>query len=146
VLRLLRGAQTIDDLVQAVARTRGRNITLLDSETDPDGFSGLWIATATADYIAYDARASAASRDAIICHELAHMLLGHDAEDNSAQIAELFAPHLSPALVRRFLSRHGYENRIEAEAESLGTLMAAELARRAERLAVRHDDVSQRLR
>ena len=139
----------VDDLLEAVGRARGRPIRLLSFEVSSDSPSGVWIATAKTDYVAHPADASSAERSAIICHELAHMFLGHRPEqafDHLSQLAVAVAPSLDPEVARRFLSRHGYSDDVEADAEQLGTELVTKLNRNAQSAALRKDAVSDRLR
>lgn len=148
-LRLVPVNGTVDDLVATVGQERGRPLSLLATELRPEAPSGMWIATDRADYIVYPADASSAERAAVICHELAHMLLGHQPEariDQVSQLARTVAPSLDPDVARRFLERHGYAEQVEADAERLATLLVTQLARNAEAIAVRRDAVSDRLR
>ena len=135
--RLIPASGDLTGFVDAVARSRGRPIVLLGAAFEADAPSGVWIVTELRDYIAYPSDASAARRAAIVCHEVAHMLLGHDPPAGTGGLASLAAaaaPTLDPDVAARFLARHGYACGEEADAEGLGTRLAAELARR-ERLA-----------
>jgi hypothetical protein len=139
----------VDDFVKAVSVDRCRPVRLLPFDLGADAPSGMWITTEQADYVVYPADASSAERTAIICHELAHMLLRHQpegGEERLSQMAELVAPGVDPAVARRILARHGYADLVEAEAEHLATLLVTQLARRAETHAMRADAVSDRLR
>lgn len=56
--------------------------------------------------VIFPADASAVERTAVICHELAHMLLSHQPEacaDRLSQMAALVAPSIDPAIARGFL-------------------------------------------
>jgi hypothetical protein len=148
-LRLVPANGAIDDLVAAVGQERGRPLSLLAAELGPMAPTGMWVATDHADYIVYPADASSAERAAVICHELAHMLLGHQPEaqmDRVSQMARTVAPSIDPDVARRILQRHGYAEQVEADAERLATVLVTKLARNAEAIAVRRDAVSERLR
>lgn len=122
---------------------------MLPFDLDAGSPSGLWIATAQADYIVFPADASASERTAIICHELAHMLLDHRPEaevDRLAQLVAMVAPTVDPTVAGRFLTRHGYADGAEAEAEQLATVLVTQLSRNAQTEALRSDAVSDRLR
>jgi hypothetical protein len=139
----------VDELVANVSGLRGRPVQLLPFDVGPGCPSGLWIATDRADYVVFPADASSAERTAIICHELAHMLLNHQPQakaERLSQMAELVAPDVDPGVARRFLGRHGYLEVVEAEAEHLATVLVTRLARSSEAYAVRRDAVSDRLR
>lgn len=148
-MRLVPISGLVDDFVLAVDQDRSRPIHLLPHDLGRDSPSGMWIATAVQDYVVFAADASSSERTAIICHEVAHMVLGHQAGavlDRAAQIVEVVAPHVDSATAQRFLARHGYAEAMEADAEELATLLVARLARNADALAVRCDPVSDRLR
>lgn len=133
------GGGDLTDLVARVAQTRGRPVHLMPAKLGPEAPSGFWLATATADYIAYPDDAPPTRRAAIVCHEVAHMLLEHDLSDPDPEaLAGLTAPVLDPAVAARFLRRHSYATRDEREAELLGTRLMAALTYRAD--AARADD------
>lgn len=120
-------------LLSRLADQRGRPITLSHWQADPASPSGLWVALTDRDHIIVAADAPPAREAAIICHELGHMLLGHEGPSapTGAHLRAEAAPDISPDVAARFLARHGYENALEREAETFGTLLAAEVARRA---------------
>jgi hypothetical protein len=139
----------VDDLIRSVSVERHRAIRLFTEDLGPYEPSGFWIATQRHDWIVVPKRIGAAQRTAIICHELAHMLLGHMPLGSDADLDELVrlvAPHVDPAIAKRFLARFSYADDLEAEAEALGTLLVTKLAYRAERLRMMRDAVSDRLR
>ncbi len=147
--RLVGTSGSVDDLVGAVGRERGRQIRLLTYPLGAGEPSGIWIGTGSADYVAYPVDASSAERSAIICHEIAHMLLDHRPEqtaDHLSRLAAEVAPSLDPAVARRFLARHGYAEDVEADAEQLGTELVTKLNQNAQAAALRRDAVSDRLR
>ena len=63
-----------------------------------------------------------------------------------SQLTALVAPNMDPAVARQFLTRHGYTDSAEAEAEQLATVLVTQLTRNAEAHALRADPVSDRLR
>ena len=135
--RFIPASGDLTEFVEALARSRGRPTVLLGVAFDAEAPSGVWIVTDKRDYIAYPNDASAARKAAIVCHEVAHMLLGHDpppGTEGLLSLAASAAPTLDPAVAIRLLARHCYASEQEADAEGLGTRLAAELARR-ERLA-----------
>ncbi|WP_162562076.1 ImmA/IrrE family metallo-endopeptidase [Salinispora vitiensis] len=46
-------------------------------DTTATGVCGLWVTTATKDYIAFERQTSPAHQDHIVLHELGHILCGH---------------------------------------------------------------------
>ena len=75
---------------------------------------------------------------------------GDDPDREGLVDTRAIAPSVSPAVAARFLTREGYPDEIESDAEALGTLIAAELVARADagsRAATQtQDHVSARLR
>lgn len=127
---LLPASGDLDELVARVATSRSRTITLMPICLPEDAPSGLWIATGARDYIVYPDDADAQWRSGIVCHEIAHMLLGHDPRPGTSDLGGLVAaaaPSIDPQVAARFLHRHGYADAVEADAENLGTRLAAEL-------------------
>lgn len=148
-VRMVPASGLVDDLVAAVSREQNRAVHLLPADLGPEAPTGMWISTDQAEYIVFPADASSAERAAVICHELAHMLLGHQPEaqvDRLSQMATTVAPSIDSEVAHRFLRRHGYVEKVEAEAERLATVLVTQLARNAESNAVRQDTVSDRLR
>lgn len=134
-------------LLVNVSRHRGRPLTLMAHDLgSATGLSGLWLATATSDYIVIDASASPSRQAIAVSHEVAHMLLEHRGELTTIDIGRGLAPDLNPGLVARFLARHGYATLDEREAEELATAIVMERERR-ERLAPPGvDSIAARLR
>lgn len=131
--KLVPATGDLDEFVTRVAGRRDRPITLLPVVVENDQPFGVWIATANRDYIAYPAATSRISRSAVVCHELAHMLLGHAPQPGSAassSLASSLATSIDPSIAARFLRRHHYADVQEDAAEWLGTLFALELSKR----------------
>lgn len=139
----------VDDFVAAVSTQRGRRIAVLGCFMPDDGPSGYWAPTPDVDYILHADSITAEHRETVVCHEIAHMVLGHEAREGLMDTRAL-APSISPEVAARFLTREGYPDEIEADAEMLATLIAAELVARADagsRAATQtQDHVSARLR
>lgn len=147
--RLMPSSGKVDDLAESLAADQGRSIRMLTEDLGPREPSGMWIATEKADWIVVPNGVGSAQRTAIICHELAHILLGHTpigAEADLDALVSLVAPDLAPAVARQMLARYWYADDLEAEAEALGTLLVTKLVHRAERLRMTDDAVSDRLR
>lgn len=148
--KLMPRSGLVDDLVEAIAADRGRPIRMMSEDLGPEDPFGLWIPRSQADWIIVPNGIGAAQRTAIVCHELSHILLGHSpmpygVADVDALVGQI-APDVDPSVARRFLARSWYDDDLEAEAESLGTILAAKLAQRREHRRVTHDAVSDRLR
>jgi len=140
---------SVDDFVAAVSAQRGRRIAVLGCSMPDDGPSGYWAPTPDVDYILHADSITAEHREAVVCHEIAHMVLGHEAREGLMDTRAI-APSISPEVAARFLTREGYSDEIEADAEMLATLIAAELVARADAgsraAAQTQDHVSARLR
>lgn len=146
---LLPPTGNLAEFVALVGQSRRRPITQLPIALSNDQPSGLWIATAERDYIAYPATASVTRRVAITCHELAHMLLGHapqQDDDGLARMVSSLVTHVDPKVAARILHRHHYAEDVEAAAEGLGTLFTLELSKRETASRARRDRVYDRLR
>lgn len=139
----------VDDLVREISQRRDRPIRVIEEDLGPNEPSGLWIATERNDWIVVPTGIGSAQRRAIICHELAHILLEHEplgSPEAVDELASLIAPHIALEVARRFLTRFSYADDLEAEAEELGTVLVTKLLQRATILRVVHDGVSDRLR
>ena len=118
---------SIDGFTANLAGDRGRQIHLIPwplAQID-EGLSGMWIPTVRADYVFHDDRATPSRREAIIGHELGHLVLDHAArlEDAPDDLLRALAPSTSPELARRILtrSRTTYGDAEEAIAETFAT-------------------------
>ena len=143
--RLLPDSGAVEDLVDALSRRRDRRMYLLEVPLQGGAPSGAWMPLDGADYLLYPESASPTRRDAVICHELAHILLAHDpalhASLSTAALSAI-APSVSPAAARAVLYRTGYTTSEEAAAEFVGTLLAAGLH---ERRQIRKWETSSRI-
>lgn len=119
----------VDVLVARLAHARNRPMHLIPWRfpVAADRPTGLWLPSAQADYIFYDADATPTQRQQIIGHELAHVLLDHTPrlQDAPDELLATLAPAVNSALARRVLGRGrtGYAERDEAIAEEFGTTL-----------------------
>jgi hypothetical protein len=119
---------SVDALRSHISDLRGRPIRLLELDlSDAVAPCGLWIATATTDYVCVDQAASVPLRQHIILHELSHILCGHQGILGPDHIKQFNL--LDPAVVRRVLERSAYDDAEEREAE----LLASEIGSRVDR-------------
>lgn len=120
----------VDEFVASLAASRSRKLRVLEVDLTENSPSGAWIPTERCDYFLVPSGASPSRRRAVLCHEAAHVLLGHDpalhASLTQASLLSL-APSLSVAVSSRLIQRTGYRNAQEAAAEHVGTLLAARL-------------------
>lgn len=130
-----------ESLVANVSRWLERDIKVVTIPL-PVGLSGVWTSTDSQELIALDAASSELRRRVALCHELAHMVLGHgDADPEGDDEPELdllrgALPDLDPRLIKQALFRSGCNlgNPIqEREAEAYATRLFSHLegARRA---------------
>lgn len=112
----------VRELCERLARRRGRRIELMSYPLPVPGVFGLWIGTATADYILYQQETTPAHQDHIILHEIGHIISGHDGGGADELWGQVFG-ELPPGTVRRALRREGYGPAIEREAEMVATVI-----------------------
>lgn len=120
-----------DSLVSNVQRLLGREIAVVNAPL-PVGLSGIWTSTLDREIIMLDAASSELRRRVALCHEVAHMVLGHgddessdDAEDelDLGTLSEAL-PDLDPRLIKQALYRSGCDlgdPALELEAEIYAT-------------------------
>lgn len=122
----------VEDLLDNLSRKRDREMTILTAPlTSP--VSGLLIATEKADYVVVGDEASPERQVAIVCHEVAHLLLGHDDKESlsSGLIESGLLQRLNPELVRSVVAgRHAYAHTVELDAETVATHISIQLRRR----------------
>ena len=123
----------LDGMLTALAAWRQRPIVVLDHpfDTGADPTNGVCVPTEIADYIFVDALTTPTRRAATICHEVAHLLLGHAGDIDL--VRDVAAPDLDPRLIERMLARHSYDSVEENNAETMATRLVAEHRRRAGR-------------
>lgn len=130
-------------LIRNLADLRGKEIVLLQQALPPGSPSGMWVSLAHRDYVVVPHDAPHSRLTAIVCHEVAHIALGH--VGSLMMHTSSIAPDIDVEVAARFLGRHGYDAQQERDAERLGTKLAAESAKRA-RLTTKADFVTDRLR
>ncbi len=120
---LLPASGEVADLLENLSLNRGRPLTLLTEDLG-SARSGLLISTEAADYIVVSSSTSPERTAAIVCHEVAHALLGHA---HTADLADSLMDSglvtgLDEDLVRSVVAaRDTYEKGSESDAELLGT-------------------------
>lgn len=110
-------------LCERLAQRRGRPIRLMPYALPVPGVFGLWVGTASTDYILYQNATTPAHQDHIILHEVGHIISGHSSNDDDDDIWRQLFPDLPPDLVRRALRRDGYGPDYEREAEMVATVI-----------------------
>lgn len=133
LIQLMPTDGSIDGLVTAVGRLRGRPIDVISAPLGSRSRAGFWVAGTDRDYLVHAASASAEERQRTICHELAHLLLGHALGPGPA------ASGARSPMPTTLLTRHGYSPVQEAEADRMARLITtlASVRRRARRRARR---------
>jgi len=119
---LLPDPWSVDEFVALVAGDRSRPIRLLPHDLTTGDATGYALRRRNEDVIVVPIKAVGARRDAIICHELAHIVLDHAPllADDTAFVS-ILAPNCSPELIARFVQRDGYDTDDERAAEALAT-------------------------
>lgn len=148
-LRLMPADGDLDAFVAAVADHRGRPIMIRAWPYAADEPSGYLYGLDEHDIVVMDAVASPSQRAGVLCHELAHLVLGHQGSAADSRLVEaLLGPDLnhSARLRTGLLLRHDFEAGIEADAEMLGTILVAETRRRARRADLDADPMGMRVR
>ncbi|MEV5281261.1 hypothetical protein [Streptomyces sp. NPDC051994] len=115
---------TTQRFLDNLAHGRGRPIVVLPLPgiSGVGAPSGLWIATASTDYVCHEQKTSPLHQQQIILHECAHMLFGHRTVADP-EGTERLLPDLGPSLIRRALARSAYDSQQEAEAETLASML-----------------------
>ena len=145
--RLMPRDGDVDVWLRNLSEHRHRPIkaTVGDLSGSP-GLSGMCVIRDDGDYIILDASASPTRRLVFLCHEVAHLLLGHEGEVASSDFVARATPDLSPGLRTRVVTRHEHDSPEEQAAEELATLLSLEHARRQRAQELRSNAVSARLR
>jgi hypothetical protein len=137
---LLRLARTLpipvpwdrDQFVENMARLRGRPIRLIPTPTPavPGSPCGLWLKRDTDDVVVHEVGTSEYHMDQIVCHEIGHMVLGHDRPRISgptiashSELCTTLLPDLDPATVRGVLGRTDYGDAQERDAEMFASML-----------------------
>lgn len=122
----------VEDLLAAVSESRGRPMTMIVAPL-ASSVSGVLISTEQADYVAVSTDASPERQCAIVCHEVAHALLGHGQDHSlgSSLVQTGLLQGLDPELVRSVVAaRQAYEETAETDAETVATYISVGLRRR----------------
>lgn len=114
---------SLDALVSGVSQRVGHPIVLIGTEL-ADGYSGMWYGYSDYDEIHFPKSAPDITKKAAICHELAHIMLGHRPENSLSLGGDVFK-HVDPTKVTalRVMHRSVYDAPIEHDAELLATML-----------------------
>jgi hypothetical protein len=117
---------TFDQLVGAVQRRRRRRLRIVELADlgDHDGLCAVWLMTDDEDLVLHAHSDSALHRQQFVLHELAHMILGHDFDDDPDG-PDFLLPDIPPKTRRRLLRRQDPDTAEEVIAETLADHLAA---------------------
>ncbi|SNR52430.1 hypothetical protein SAMN06265360_108163 [Haloechinothrix alba] len=114
----------LDRFCASLSERTGRPIRLLALELSPPGPCGMWLCTATTDYVIYQSATDPLHQEHIVLHELSHIACAHSATSVlRADTAERLLPHLDGDMVHSVLSRSHYTQEQELEAELMASLI-----------------------
>lgn len=113
----------VESLCERLGDFRGRPVRLVPHRMSASGPSGLWLATASRDYIVFQSGTSEMHRDHIVLHEVGHILAGHTSQDADVQQWQASMPDLSADMILRALARTCYDAQREREAELIATIL-----------------------
>ncbi len=110
------GLESVRERVQEV---RGRRVQLTPISGLP-GVHGLWLSSADVELVLYADGTTPWHQHYTVCHEFAHMLLGHDEQSGApGEDRHVALPDIAPETVRSVLRRSAYDTWQEQEAEYL---------------------------
>jgi len=117
---------TFDALVDAVQRNRQRRLRIVELADlgDQDGLCAVWLVADGEDLILHASSDSALHRQQFVLHELAHMILGHDAH-HDPETPDFLLPDIPPQVKARLLRRQELNTVEEIVAETLADRLAA---------------------
>ncbi len=131
---LLPDPWSVDEFIALVATERRRPIRVLSHHLTTGDATGYALRRRNEDVIVVPIKAAGARRDTIICHELAHIVLGHaPLVTDDVTFLSMLAPSCPPELVARFLPRDGYDTDDERAAETLATRLITRAQTRSHR-------------
>lgn len=116
---------TLKLLVATVEKIRGRRIRIRSTDRlIGTSICGLWLPGKRQEWVFHPPTPWELQRQQFVLHELAHMILGHDAHPGAGALLHDGLQNLPPELVRRALMRTEFGSVEEATAEYLADLMA----------------------
>ncbi|MEU2033858.1 hypothetical protein [Nocardia amamiensis] len=127
----MRNEWTVDELVAAVERMRGRRIVRAPlPENAPVGLFGLWLARPADDVVLHRKSSDPLMERHVVAHEVAHMLLEHGSMASPGELATLLVGVDSGRVLGSRVSTvqaargaGAYDDECEYEAELLATLI-----------------------
>ena len=130
-------------LTEIIAARRGRPIVLTPMPLSVAGPSGLWLATASTDYVWFEQHTSPLHQHHIVLHELGHLVCGHGGPQSVQNLLADLAPQLSATTQAIMLARQhdAYQDLQETEAELFAHMLLGS-THAADRNPVPPDDLS----
>ena len=115
----------LEEFCLRVGRRRGKPLMLMPTPMAMGGgLCGLWLGTATRDYVFYETDTSPLHQQHIVFHEIGHILRQHSPKRIfGLDVARALAPSVEPGEVQRVLGRDTYGDDDEYEAELIATLI-----------------------
>ncbi|MFC5930351.1 ImmA/IrrE family metallo-endopeptidase [Cryobacterium melibiosiphilum] len=117
---------TFDELVAAVQRRRQRRLRIVELTdlSDHNGLCAVLLTTDAEDLIVHARSDSVLHRQQFVLHELAHMILGHEIDDDSDG-PDFLLPDIPAETRRRLLRRQNLDTGEEVLAEIIADNLAA---------------------
>lgn len=122
----------LDAFIANLSEYRGRPIRLVATETaDMAGsLCGLWLTRDEEDIIAHEVGTSDYHIAQIVCHEVGHMMLGHDltrtfGTDRAREydLTRKVVPDIDPATIKAVLGRTDFASEQERDAEMFANIL-----------------------
>lgn len=119
---------TLELIHEKLERKRGRITTVAElPELAGEELCGIWLVCADEDIVLHAPTKSDWHRQQIILHEFSHMILEHDLDGQSSEMAKSLLPDLDGELVLRALARSSYTDDAELAAEALADQLATRI-------------------
>ncbi|CAN3132291.1 hypothetical protein ACNUDN_30650 [Mycobacterium sp. smrl_JER01] len=128
-----------------LSELRGRPIRLVPTDTTAMAGSpcGLWLTREHEDVIAHEIGTSPYHADQIICHEVGHMMLGHDRapafgqnRDREYDLCRKILPAIDPRTIQAVLGRSNFDSTQERDAEMFANILMIAAAEAADEQSV----------
>lgn len=117
---------TLDALISRIQRVRGRRIVVVETPAlSGKKICGLWIPREDVDVVYHAETSGTLHRQQMILHELAHMVLRHDEEEDAGWRGVHIFQQISGEVVERALARGDFRTDLELTAEYLADYFAA---------------------
>lgn len=125
---------SLTELIARVQAARGKPMEIHELPAlanEPSALCGLWLDTDAKDIILHAPSESALHRQQFLLHELAHMILLHDLNEDVFSTRSML-PTIDGARVKKALARDSVNTKYELEAEALADELAAAIRRNGE--------------